>query len=121
MYKRRHAIMAFCVALAPRADGMESQALPDPTGPPIVHQSAVRRLADDTPQQFTLSAIKISADARKAIVNGCLVGAGDRIGKSVVTEIIPGVVVLDYLGQEKRLRLLPYDVRKAQRTRSTEE
>ena len=115
-------IFALTVGVAsPLVHGMESGPLPDPTRPPLLHQVAVRRLADDKPQAFTLTAIKISADARQAIVNGRLVSAGDRVGESVVREIMPGAVVLDYLGQERRLRLLPYDVRNAAGNRSTDE
>jgi hypothetical protein len=103
------------------ADGLEPVRLPDPTRPPLLHQAAMRRLSDDKPQQFALTAIKISADQRIALVNGRLVRAGDRVGESVVVEIIHGAVVLDYLGEQKRLNLLPYDVRNASENRSTEE
>ena len=122
MFSGRHTIFAVIIGVAsPLASGMETTRLPDPTRPPLLHQVAVRRLADDAPQEFALTAIKISADGRKAIVNGRLVSAGDRVGQSVVREIIPGAVVLDYLGEEKRLRLLPYDVRNAAENRSTQE
>ena len=121
MYSRRSIIAGALLVAPPLVTGMESSPLPDPTRPPLLHQVAVRRLADSNPEQFTLTAIKISADDRKAIVNDRLVREGEHVGESLVVEIIPGAVILDYLGQRKRLRLLPYNVRNASENRSTEE
>lgn len=89
--------------------------LPDPTRPPTLHRDNARRLSLDSPQTFVVSAIKIGADERKAIVNDQLIAVGDRVGEAIVVEIAPGTVVLDYLSERRQIRLLPFNVRRAPR------
>lgn len=87
-------------------------ALPDPTQPPLVHQAAIKRLNLENPQQFTVSAIKISGGRRKAIVNNRLVSAGDIVDQGLIVEISPGVVTIDYLSRRLQVSLLSSGVRR---------
>ena len=123
MYKDRKAFFAAPLILAAAvAQAMETERLPDPTRPPLLHQVAVRRLSEDRPQQlYTVTAIKISGDSRKAIVNGELLSEGARIGEAVIVEINLGAIVIEYLSERQRYKLLPYTVRQAAKNRSVEE
>ena len=118
MYKHPKAFFAAPLILAAAvAQAMETERLPDPTRPPLLHQVAVRRLNEDRPQQYTVTAIKISGDSRKAIVNGELLNEGARIGEAVIVEINLGAVVIEYLSERRRYKLLPYTVRQTAKHR----
>ncbi len=122
MYKNRKALFAASLILAAGvAPAMEAEQLPDPTLPPLLHQVALRRLSDDKIQQYTVTAIKISGDSRKAIVNGELLNEGARIGEAIIVEINLDAVVIEYLSERRRYKLLPYTVRQAAKNRSVEE
>ena len=86
--------------------------LRDPTQPPTVHQSAVRRLEIKQPTHYAVSVIKISGDERKALINGQFVSEGESIGEARVVSIAADAVVLEYLSEERRLSLLPQQVRR---------
>ncbi len=96
----------------PTLHALDQHTLVDPTQPPIVHQSAVRRLEIQQPQEYVLSAIKISGDARKALVNGKLVAEGELVGESRVVEIAADAVVMEYLSEQTRVALLPRKIRR---------
>ena len=91
----------------------EAGSLPDPTAPPRAHQAMIERLHQQTPNEFHVSAIKLTETTRKAIVNGVLVGVGDQVAGATVLEIVPGAVVLDYLSRNVRVSLLGITVRQA--------
>lgn len=99
-------LAAVATMLLVAAPGHAVADLPDPTRPPLVHQAAVQRLNLDSPQQFTVSAIKIAGTARKAIVNNRLVSAGDHVDAGLVVEIAPGFVTIEYLSRRQRVGLL---------------
>jgi hypothetical protein len=101
--------VALSPGLACAADGA---ALRDPTRPPMTHESALERLAVTQPETFTVSAIRISAHDRRALVNDRLVGEGDSIGGGRVLEITPGAVVIEYLSERNRIALLPATIRR---------
>ncbi|MGE0482872.1 MAG: hypothetical protein AB7Q81_01905 [Gammaproteobacteria bacterium] len=110
---RRWALLvaaAFAPAASHAADGV---ALTDPTRPPMTHESALERLAVTVPETFTVSAIRISAHDRRALVNDRLVGEGDSVGGGRVVEITPGAVVIEYLSERNRIALLPGTVRRS--------
>ena len=122
MSKTRKALFAASLILAAGVvPAMEAEQLPDPTRPPLLHQAALRRLSDDKIQHYTVTAIKISDDSRKAIVNGQLLNEGARIGEAVIVEINLDAVVIEYLSERHRYKLLPYTVRRAAKNRSVEE
>lgn len=91
---------------------LERLSLPDPTRPPAAHRSAVIRATIEQPQEFVVTAIKITGDSRRALVNDRLVTLGDRIGEAEIVAIDAGVVVIDYLSQRLEVSLLPAGVRK---------
>ncbi len=90
----------------------ETPELPDPTRPPTLHQSALRRLDRGSLQKFSVSAIKIGAERRWALINGRLVAEGERVGEALVIEIRPEAVVLDYLSERIRVALVPRAIRR---------
>ncbi|MGR8920243.1 MAG: hypothetical protein ACU85V_11530 [Gammaproteobacteria bacterium] len=103
-------LLGLAMPLAAPAD--TAPVLRDPTRPPVQHQSAVRRSEIATPQEFVLSAIKIGAGTRTALVNGRLVAEGDQIGEARVLEITPAAVVVEYLAEERRLSLVRQQIRR---------
>lgn len=122
MYSRaRLASATLLLSFAAATPALEDSQLRDPTRPPTMHQDNLRRLELTKPQSFVVTAIKIGADGRKALVNQKLLAEGDRIGEATIVEIAPGEVVIDYLSQRQRIRLLPYDVRRAPKNRKPEE
>ena len=116
----RHAALGLTLCFA-AIDTAAGERLPDPTRPPIGHQAALRRLAQDAPAQFRVTAIKIGESERKAIINDRLLNEGDRLGEAVVVEIAPGRVTLDYLSERQTISLLPFEVRRVQKTGLPEE
>lgn len=89
-----------------------SAELRDPTQPPVVHQSAVRRLEIREPTSYKVTAIKISGDEKKALINGQLLAEGENIGEARVLEIGPDAVIVEYLSEQRRLSLLPQRVKR---------
>ncbi|MEX2353012.1 MAG: general secretion pathway protein GspB [Gammaproteobacteria bacterium] len=82
-----------------------AQALPDPTRP-AQYQSAI--VVQDLPTElhdWRVTAIRISAQDRSAIVNGRIVRTGDDIGPATVLEIQPVQVILDYDNTKVAVRL----------------
>ncbi len=93
---------------------MANTELPDPTRP------ATYMVEDSEPVFFEeinfkekinwkLSAIKISADDRTAILNGKLIRAGDEIGPAKVLEINPLSVLINH--EERKLIVRLYDTK----------
>ena len=73
--------------------------LPDPTRPANYQATPKVVYEEELPQElidWTVTAIRITAEDRTAIVNGQLVREGDVIGPARVIEIKPVSVELDY-------------------------
>ncbi|MEX2487896.1 MAG: general secretion pathway protein GspB [Pseudomonadales bacterium] len=93
---------------------LQAETLQDPTRPTDYTPSSAA--STQTPKlsgsmEWKLSAIRISPDMRKAIVNGRLVQEGERVGEATVANISSGSVVLNYRGQEIKVNLVPQDVK----------
>ena len=111
MSVRRGLLLLVCgMATAWAAPGAPVD-LPDPTEPPERYRTAVRRMEVTRRQEFAVSAIKISGEHRRAIVNDRLVAEGDAIGEARVVEILPTAVVVEYLAEHIRVALLPRKIR----------
>ncbi|MEM7540263.1 MAG: hypothetical protein AAF384_01630 [Pseudomonadota bacterium] len=93
------------------ADSVVLAALTDPTQPPRAHLASVARIQQKQVGGFVLSGVKITEEKRVAILNGQIVGVGDRVANSTVLEIHPSFVVIDYLNDERTVRLLAKQVR----------
>ena len=100
---------------------MSNEELPDPTRPAgfIVEDIELVYIEEfDTTEKISwrVSAIRISADDRSAIVNGKLVRVGDEISSATITEINPLSVVVDYEDRKLIVRLLNNQVKKEYKT-----
>ena len=104
-------IFITCGSILGAAPAMEVETLPDPTRPPAAHNSAVRKLNQDQPRQFLVSAIKITAARKTAIVNGRLVAEGDTLAGAEVVEIRPSSVIVEFLSERREISLLSWTVR----------
>lgn len=104
--------LTFCVGANVQVGALELVNLPDPTRPPSIHTSALRRMSLDEPQKFAVTAIMISGESRRALVNGRLVWVGDRVGEARVVDIDGSAVTLEYLSEELRVPLLARQVRR---------
>jgi hypothetical protein len=91
----------FAVTLLMLPLSIRAEVLPDPTRPAAFQTATV---IQDLPAElidWTVSAIRISARDRSAIVNGRIVRIGETIGPARILEIQPAQVLLDY--DNKRL------------------
>jgi hypothetical protein len=91
--------------------------LPDPTRPAnfIVEDTEpvfIEVVDTNEKVSWRVSAIRISADDRSAIVNGKLVRVGDEISSAKIAEINPLFVVVDYEDQKLIVRLFINQVKK---------
>lgn len=111
MSERAHtlALIAAVVLAAPaaRAGGL----LADPTRPP--DHSAPAKRTQVSASQWRLHSTLVASGRRLAIVNGRLVGAGDRVDEARVVAIDAGRVTLVASGRRIVLRLLPRDTKEA--------
>lgn len=91
---------------------LQADPLPDPTRPAdYVPEPVVTRQAPEYSMNWTVSAIRISADESTAIVNGRLVREGERIGEATIVAISPGAVMLEYRREEIEINLVPDNVK----------
>ncbi len=81
--------------------------LPDPTRPWDYAPEVPPPPPPEVLTEWRLSAIRIAASDRSAILNGRLVREGEQVGPGTVKGIRPGEVVLDYNGNEVVVPLLP--------------
>ncbi len=91
--------------------------LPDPTRPANFIVEDIEPVfieVIDTKEKisFRVTAIRISADDRSAIVNGKLVRVGDEISSATIAEINPLSVVVDYEDRKLIVRLFKNLVKK---------
>ena len=96
---------------------MSNEELPDPTRPATyvdVDKEPVYVEEVDVKEKINwkLSAIRISADDRTAILNGKLVRVGDDIGPAKILEINPISVVIDHDERKLIVRLFNNQVTK---------
>ena len=94
---------------------MSNEELPDPTRPATFVDTNLEPsifVETDVKEKINwkLSAIRISAEDRTAIVNGKLVRVGDAIGTAKVLEINPLSVVIDHEDRKLIVRLFNYQV-----------
>ena len=83
-----------------------AQDLPDPTRPTgYTTRSVAKDLVRDEAAEFNLTAIRIHANNRTAIINGKLLEVGSSVGSARVMEIHPAYVVLDHDKKQVILRL----------------
>jgi len=80
--------------------------LPDPTRPYDYAPEAPPPPPPEVLMEWRVSAIRIAATGRSAILNGRLVREGDQVGPGTVVGIRPGEVVLDYNGNQVTVSLL---------------
>ena len=95
--------------------------LPDPTRPAnyiVKGTEPVFIELIDTKEKISwrVSAIRISAEDRSAIVNGKLVRVGDEISSAIISEINPLSVIVDYDDKKLIVRLFNYQIKKEYRT-----
>lgn len=86
--------------LAPWVVAQEkTEAMSDPTRP-LGYQAAAKRV-----ESWQLNSIFLSNQRKRAIINGQLVGVGDRVSGATVVRIESGHVLLNTSKGEKLLRL----------------
>lgn len=95
--------------------------LPDPTRPAdfMVEDTEpvfIEEFVFKEKISWRVSAIRISAEDRSAIVNGKLVRVGDEISSGTIAEINPLSVVVDYEDRKLIVRLFNNQVRKKYKT-----
>lgn len=105
----------FLIAWSLPLMAMSNEELPDPTRPATfvdVESEPVFFVETDIKEKISwkLSAIRISAEDRTAIVNGKLVRVGDVIGPATVLEINPLSVVIDHEDRKLIVRLFTNQV-----------
>lgn len=93
--------LPFAAALA--AD-VNAEELVDPTRPS--HVAAARDSNTTRAPSWQVESIIVSPGRRLAVVNGRVVGVGDRVGGAKVTEILPYEVRLEYQGEIRRISLV---------------
>lgn len=71
--------------------------------------TGARRWTGADPPELHVGVILVAAGTRRAVVDGTVVGVGDRIGRAVVTEVVRDTVVVAWMG-----RRLTYDLDGAQ-------
>jgi len=104
------------VALAALALVGASSAVPldDPTRPPTAQSAKVHKAARK-PLRWTLSSTLVSAQRRTAVINGRVVGVGEKINGARVVAILPSKVHLRRKGRDITLVLLKQDVKRPSR------
>lgn len=93
--------LPFAAALVANANAEE---LVDPTRPS--HVAAASDSNTTRAPAWHVESIIVSPGRRLAVVNGRVVGVGDRIGGAKVTEILPYEVRLEYQGEIRRISLV---------------
>jgi len=80
-------------------------ALSDPTKPPVMHKPAASATVGAA-VGFVLSSTLVTNARRVAVINGVVVGAGDKIEDAIVISVSDSEVVLRSRGRLLKLRLL---------------
>jgi len=97
--------LSLLLLLAPFGLSAE-QSLRDPTRPYAYQEIQPVVEIPEEVMQWHVSAVRIGAHNRSAIVNGTLVHVGERFGQARVVAIEADAVVLDYQGKPVRVGLL---------------
>jgi hypothetical protein len=103
MNSKLFTLFAFTLLVLPLST--KAEVLPDPTRPAAFQTATV---IQDLPAElidWKVSAIRISASDRSAIVNGRIVRTGETIGPARILEILPTQVVLDYDNRRVAVKL----------------
>jgi hypothetical protein len=82
-----------------------TQDLPDPTRPAEYQTTVIARDLPKALADWNVTAIRISASDRTAIVNGRIVRVGDAIGQATVLDIQPVQIILKYENRQVAVRL----------------
>lgn len=101
----KQAMLSLLIGLVAQTSAAETR---DPTMPGNL--PPITGIADgiDSPIQMNVTAIRISADSRIAIINGATVKRGEQLGDDVrILKIMPHYVLVDYHGDRKKLYLVP--------------
>lgn len=61
---------------------------------------------------YHLTATRIGAERRTAVINGRRLSVGDRIGRAEVVAIHPATATIELEGRRQTLRLLPLTVKR---------
>lgn len=88
-------------------------ALDDPTRPPGYPLPGSKAGASGPAWQ--VSAIRIAANSKSAIINGRSVAVGSQVDGATVIDIEPGEVTLNKAGKEFTVRLFAHSVKKTTR------
>lgn len=89
------AIIAIALAATVATAG-EGAGLTDPTRPvDYLPASARTQVLPEELIDWRLTAVRIGATDRTAVLNGKVVRAGDSVGRATVTEINPGIVTVE--------------------------
>ena len=90
-----------------------AQALHDPTRPADYYSGPVRQaqVSDGSQPSWTVSAIRLSASGKSAIVNGRFVRVGDVIGNARVADIRADIVLLEIDRRQVDVPLLGISVK----------
>lgn len=99
----RHIAMTAVAALL-LSTGVAAAELVDPTRPSHVRAPSENKTV--RAPAWHVESIIVSPTRRLAVVNGRLVGVGDRVGGAKVTEILPYEVQLEYQGEARRVSLV---------------
>ncbi len=103
----RGRILGFMLLIAP--PGVQADGLDDPMRPPEFAPPGVSAKVD---KGWRLSAIRIDADQRLAIINGRRLETGDWINRAQVVEILPQQVTLQGADGVFSVRLIRARVKK---------
>lgn len=78
--------------------------LVDPTRPSYI--GATQQQTGPRAPSWQVESIIVSPTRRLAVINGRVVGVGDRVNGAKVTEILPYEVRLEYQGEVRRVSLV---------------
>lgn len=98
-------ILGIALAAAVPAAG-DGAGLTDPTRPVDYLPASAR--AQPLPEElidWRLTAVRIGATDRSAVLNGKVVRAGDSVGRARVLEINPGIVTVEFDRRQVEVRL----------------
>lgn len=104
----RHAIVIAAASLLLSLPA-ESGELVDPTRPSHARAQTQTRVA--RAPAWRVETIIVSPTRRLALINGRMVGIGDRVSGAKVIEILPYEVQLEYQGETRRISLVATQVK----------
>jgi hypothetical protein len=105
------ATMMLPLVLAATVNG-DAAGLTDPTRPVDYLPAAAAAPLPEAMTDWKLTAVRIGAADRSAVLNGKVVRTGDVLGRARITEIRPGAVLVEYDRREVEVRLNGMSVKK---------